>query len=158
MTQGGPIICGSHLASDNELKNKAGSWLEFPSGTKSLLAKFCTKEIFNELTNKKDDMGYDFATAIFSGCKNTDSGIGVYAGSHSSYTAFAPLMDKIIEEYHGHSKDAKHESKMSIEGMKCPHLPIAGQIMINSTRIRVARNAATYCLGPGINTEDREKL
>ena len=103
-------------------------------------------------------MGFDFATAIFSGCKNTDSGIGVYAGSHSSYKTFAPLMDKIIENYHGHGPAAKHESKMSTDGMECPTLPIAGQIMIRSTRIRVARNVAGYNLGPGIGKDDRKTL
>lgn len=41
-----------------------------------------------------------------------DSGIGVYAGSHDSYTAFADLFDKIIEDYHGHKKEAKHVSDM----------------------------------------------
>lgn len=103
-------------------------------------------------------MGFHFGTAIFSGAKNTDSGIGVYAGSHSSYKAFAPLMDKIIEEYHGHGPAAKHESKMSTEGMKCPTLPIAGQMLIRSTRIRVARNVAKFNLGPGISNEDRATL
>jgi len=93
MTAGGPIECGRHLKSDRELYDMPNSWLEFPAGTKSLLSKYCTKEIFQQMTGKKDDMGYDFATAIFSGAQNTDSGIGVYAGSHSSYTAFAPLMD-----------------------------------------------------------------
>lgn len=47
---------------------------------------------------------------------------------------------------------------MTTDKMNCPTLPIAGQLMIKSTRIRVARNAANYCLGPGISTEDRAKL
>ena len=141
-----------------ELKNRAGCWLEFPEGTKSLLSKHCGWEVFQELTSKSDNMGFDFATAILSGCKNTDSGIGVYAGSHDSYKAFAPLLDKIIEDYHGHGPAAKHESKMSTDGMKCPTLPLAGQMLIRSTRIRVARNVAKYNLGPGLSNEDRATL
>jgi arginine kinase len=82
----------------------------------------------------------------------------VYAGSHSSYKVFAPLMDKIIEEYHGHGPSAKHESKMTTDGMDCPILPLAGQMMIRSTRIRVARNVAKYNLGPGLSNEDRATL
>ena len=30
---------------------------------------------------------------ILSGCQNVDSGIGVYAGSHDSYTTFEELFD-----------------------------------------------------------------
>ncbi len=146
------------MESAEELKDRQGCWLEFPEGTKSLLSKFCSKDVFQQLTAKTDEMGFDFATAIFSGCKNTDSGIGVYAGSHSSYKAFAPLLDKVIQEYHGHAPDAKHLSKMDTEGMKCPTLPLAGQVLIRSTRIRVARNVAQYNLGPGLSNEGRAKL
>jgi hypothetical protein len=59
-----------------------------------------------------DSHGFSFKQAIFSGCQNTDSGIGVYAGSHDSYKVFSALFDHIIEDYHGHGKDAKHVSNM----------------------------------------------
>jgi len=49
---------------------------------------------------------------ILSGCQNVDSGIGVYAGCHKSYYEFGNLFDGIVEEYHGHGKDAKHISNM----------------------------------------------
>lgn len=70
--------CGSHLADATQLKGKS---LFFPPGTKSLLSKFCTKEIWMANKKKKDAFGFSFKQAIFSGCKNVDSGIGVYAGS-----------------------------------------------------------------------------
>jgi hypothetical protein len=34
------------MKTDAELKDKKDCWLEFPAGTKSLLSKFCTKEVF----------------------------------------------------------------------------------------------------------------
>lgn len=68
----------------------------FPPGTKSLLSKYCTKEVWIANKKKKDAFGFSFKQAIFSGCKNIDSGIGVYAGSHDSYKAFAQLFDPII--------------------------------------------------------------
>lgn len=85
----------------------------FPAGTNSALSRNLTKEIWEEYKDMKDDAGVSFKTCIFSGCKNLDSGIGVYAGSHSSYTKFNKLFDKIVEEYHGHGKDAKHKSDMN---------------------------------------------
>jgi hypothetical protein len=144
------FLCGSHMKSADDLLAD-NIYPVFPAGTKSLLQKYCTPELFKQMQNVKDDKGFRFVDAIYSGCKNTDSGIGVYAGSHDSYKAFAPLMDKIIQDYHGHGPTATHESKMSIEGMKCPTISLAGQMLIKSTRIRVARNVAGYPLGPGIN-------
>ena len=49
---------------------------------------------------------------ILSGSQNVDSGIGIYAGSHDSYTTFSDIFDKVIEDYHGHKKDGKHISNM----------------------------------------------
>jgi creatine kinase len=49
-----------------------------------------------------------FKLFFSSGCINVNSGIGVYAGSASSYTIFAPLFDRIIEDYHGHKPNDSH--------------------------------------------------
>jgi len=144
-------ICkvGSHLTTPDDING----FPEFPEGTKSLLSKYLTKEVWLKLANKKDKFDFTFKQAIFSGCKNTDSGIGVYAGSHDSYTTFALLFDKIIEDYHKHGKSAKHVSDMDASKLKCPPLAADEAAMIRSTRIRVGRNLAGYPLGPGITRE-----
>lgn len=90
---------------------------------------------------------------ILSGAQNVDSGIGVYAGSHDSYTTFEDLFDKVIEDYHGHKKEDKHVSNMDYTQLKCPPFPEDEAAMINSTRIRVGRNLADFPLGPGISEE-----
>jgi len=61
------------------------------------------------------------------------------------------LFGAIIEDYHGHSKDAKHESNMDHTQLNCPELPDDEKAMILSTRIRVGRNLAEVPLGPGIS-------
>ena len=127
----------------------------FPAGTKSLLAKHLTKDVWEKLHDKKDEFGYTFKEAIFSGCKNTDSSIGVYCGSHQGYYAFAPLLDKIIEEYHGHSKTDKHIRDMDYRKLNCPKFPADEDAMINSTRVRVARNLDGFPLGPGVTRQQR---
>jgi len=128
---------------------------KFPEGTKSLLMKNLTPAVWNALKDKSDKYGFTFRQAIFSGCKNTDSGIGVYAGSHDSYTVFAPLMDKIILDYHKHGKSAKHVSDMDASKLKAPPFAAEDAAMIISTRIRVGRNLADYPLGPGLTKEQR---
>jgi len=82
----------------------------------------------------------------------------VYAGSHDSYYAFAPLMDKIISTYHGHKPTDKHISDMDFNHLKCPPFPADEDKMINSTRIRVARNLAAYPLGTCVTREERLKV
>ena len=124
-----------------ELKGKT---LYFPPGTSSLLAKFCTRELWMANKKKKDKFGFSFKQAIFSGCKNIDSGIGVYAGSHDSYTAFSDLFNQIIKAYHGHDPASKHISDMDHTKLQCPPLFAIDDPhnMIVSTRIRVGRNLA----------------
>ncbi len=100
--------CGSQLKAPSDLKG----FPVFPAGTKSLLSKHLSRDIWKELKDSKDSFGYTFREAILSGCQNVDSGIGVYAGSHDSYTQFASLLDLVVEDYHKHGKKDKHISNM----------------------------------------------
>ncbi len=148
------VKCGSHLKKAEELTG----FPVFPAGTKSLLSKHCTRDVWDQLKDKKDSAGFTFKEAIFSGAQNVDSGIGVYAGSHDSYTAFAPLMDQVIQTYHGHSKTDKHMSDMDFKKLQCPPFSADDASMIKSTRIRVGRNLADYPLGPAITKEQRNEI
>jgi len=132
--------------------------LEFPAGTTSSLCKNLTKEIWEEYKGKKDKAGVPFELMIMSGAQNVDSGIGVYAGSHDSYTTFEKLFDKIILDYHKHEKTAKHVSNMNYKELVCPPFTEQEASMILSTRIRVGRNLAAYPLGPGITKDQRNEV
>jgi creatine kinase/arginine kinase len=55
-----------------------------------------SKEIWEEYKDLSCDSGVSFKVCVFSGIKNQDSGIGVYAGSHHAYTKFNKLFDKVI--------------------------------------------------------------
>jgi hypothetical protein len=144
-------MMGSHLNTPADVTN----FPFFPSGTTSLLSKTLTRELWEQCKDRKDKYGYTFRQAIFSGCKWTNSGIGVYGGSHESFYDFAPFMDKIIQTYHGHGPNDKHISSMDATKLVCPDFPADEDAMINSTRIRVARNLADYPLGTAITREQR---
>ena len=148
------VKCGSHLESEDSLTK----YPLFPPDNKSLLARFNTREIWEQLCDKKDKYGVSYKLCILSGCKNIDSSVGVYAGSHDSYTAFAPIMDKVIEEYHGHKPEDKHVSDMDASKLQCPPFSEDEAAMIVSTRIRVGRNLEGYPLAPGITKEEREEV
>ena len=102
--------------------------------------------------------GVSFKTCIFSGVKNQDSGIGIYAGSHDAYTTFNKLFDQCISNYHKHEPDAKHVSMMEAEGIENAEFSEEDAAMIKSTRIRVGRNLANYPLGPGVTKEQRLEI
>ena len=141
------VLVGKHL---NNYLDLGDELPQFPDGTKSLLSKHLTQQVWDELHEATDNIGFAFKHAIFTGCKNVDSGIGVYAGSADSYRAFAPLLDKIIEDYHGHGRDDKHIFDMDYNNLNCPPFPEDEDAMILSTRIRVARNLEGFPFGGAI--------
>jgi chemotaxis protein histidine kinase CheA len=148
------VKVGSQLKDHKELTG----FPVFPEGTKSLLKKYLSRDIWNELKNTKDSNGFSFKKAIFSGCQNTDSGVGVYAGSQDSYRAFGRLFVKIILDYHGHKKSDIHHSDMDYTKLNTPPFSEAESKMIKSTRIRVGRNLADYPLGPGLTKDQRKEI
>ena len=82
------------------------------SDSKSLLKKYLTKEIFDQLKTKKTSFGSTLLDVIQSGVENLDSGVGIYAPDAEAYTVFADLFDPIIEDYHGgFKKTDKHPPK-----------------------------------------------
>jgi hypothetical protein len=151
----GPTVkAGSHL---KHYKDMTG-FPEFPAGTKSSVARFLSKDIWNKYKGKFDKAGVPFEIMVFSGVQNVDSGIGVYAGSHDAYKTFNELFDKVIEDYHKHGVNDKHVSNMNYKELNCPPFTEAEAGMVLSTRIRVGRNLADYPLGPGISKEQRDKV
>jgi len=120
----------------------------------SLMAKFLTKEMFEKLKELHTANGFTLLDAINSGVKNPDSGIGIYAGDTESYRLFAPIFDKIIEEYHGFSKSDMHKSNLNPRDLRAPNPDPDGEYIL-STRIRVGRNLDELPLGPAISDEQR---
>ena len=129
----------------------------FSKDCKSLLCKYLTKNVFNNLKELKTSNNFTLSMAIASGVENPDSGIGVYAGDKESYTTFAKLFDPIIQEYHGFSKDDKHKTNLNAEDLNALNPDPYGKYIL-STRIRVGRNFANMPLGPAILKEQRDEV
>jgi len=134
--------------------------MKFPTqlkNSKSLLAKHLTKEVFEQIKDKKTSNAYTLNDVIKSGIKNLDSGIGAYAGDEESYTVFAPLFDGIIKEYHHFKKDDVHKSNLNSTDLNVLNPDVAGKYIL-STRIRVARNLKNIPLGTAISNEQRNQV
>ncbi len=127
---------------------------KLPEDCTSLLCKYLTPEVFEELKHKSTAFNYTLQRAINSGVENIDSGIGVYAGDEESYSTFAKLFDPIIEEYHGFSKKQSHKSNLNANDLKAPNPDMDGEYIL-STRIRVGRNLKNFPLGPAIEEQSR---
>ena len=82
-----------------------------------------------------------FFTIISSGFKHPESHVGVYTSGETTYEVFAPLLDKIIEKYHGHKKTDTHDATTGFDLSKVSDLNLDPEgKYVKSSRIRFARN------------------
>nr|CAD7570815.1 unnamed protein product [Timema californicum] len=118
------------------------------SDSKSLLKKYLTKEIFDNLKTKKTSFGSTLLDVIQSGLENHDSGVGIYAPDAEAYTLFSDLFDPIIEDYHGgFKKTDKHPPKEWGDVDTLGNLDPNGEFII-STRVRCGRSLEGYPFNP----------
>lgn len=110
--------------------------------------------MWEEFKDKKDASGFPFKMTFYQALY-TSCHIGLFAGSEDSYKTFAPMFDKVIEDYHKHPVDAKHVSDMNADNLKCDPFTAEEAAHIISTRIRVARNFSGYDLPAHITKEKR---
>eukprot|EP00730_Choanoeca_flexa_P005119 TRINITY_DN11879_c0_g3_i2.p1 TRINITY_DN11879_c0_g3~~TRINITY_DN11879_c0_g3_i2.p1 ORF type:complete len:587 (+),score=163.54 TRINITY_DN11879_c0_g3_i2:439-2199(+) len=130
---------------------------QFVESNHSLLKKHLRPEVYLSCETRVTPNGFTFRDVIQSGCDNQDSGVGAYAGDEESYTVFAPLFDRIIEDYHnGYKPTDRHVSDM--DASKLQGVPDADGDYVISTRIRVGRNIRGLGLSPGISRAQRRKV
>ena len=141
-------LCGEHLEEPEDVIG----YPVFPRGQqRSLLCKVLTRDLWRELMGARDQYGYSFREAIFSGCKHPDSAIGVFAGSPDSYAAFGPMMVPLLEDYHKHKLGDGHTTDMDPSHLHTPKFSTFEKSLIKSIKIAVSRNLANYPLCPGIS-------
>ncbi|XP_016905206.1 arginine kinase isoform X2 [Apis cerana] len=118
------------------------------SDSKSLLKKYLTKEVFDQLKTKKTSFDSTLLDCIQSGVENLDSGVGIYAPDAEAYTLFADLFDPIIEDYHGgFKKTDKHPPKDFGDVDSLGNLDPANEFIV-STRVRCGRSLEGYPFNP----------
>lgn len=132
----------------------------------SLCAKFCTPEVWEKYKDAKSSgpAHWTLARAINTGIMHPDSFVGCHAGDKESYDDFKDLFYPVIEAYHkgfsmtvgsslsGTAAERMDPAKITVE------LSASAQSKIISTRIRVARNLASFPLNPGGSKETREQI
>eukprot|EP01083_Nonionella_stella_P044203 119105_1 len=125
---------------------------------KSLMAKYCNKELFNEYKDLKTKNGFTFAQCINTGVKNPRSIMGCHAGDIESYTLFGKFFSPVISDYHNFDVTAKKHPSDVMDTAKLKNvLGDDAKKVILSTRIRVARNLDGFNLAPGQQSLDEKK-
>ncbi|KMY98550.1 arginine kinase isoform X1 [Drosophila simulans] len=119
------------------------------SDSKSLLKKYLTKEVFDNLKNKvTPTFKSTLLDVIQSGLENHDSGVGIYAPDAEAYTVFADLFDPIIEDYHGgFKKTDKHPASSFGDVSTFGNVDPTNEYVI-STRVRCGRSMQGYPFNP----------
>merc|ERR1711887_515245 len=121
--------------------------------THSLVAKYVTTPLWEKLSRAQTKTaGFTLEKAIGCAVKFDNQHCGIYAGDWDSYKVFADVFDPLIQEYHGISPDAVHESDMDVTKIKGNIDPTAP---VHSTRIRVGRSIDGFGLSPGITKDQR---
>lgn len=145
-------------ASEVNLALTAGfEQLSSSTDSKSMLKKFLTKAIFDQLKELTTESKGTLLDCIKSGLDNPNSSIGVYACDPEAYTLYAPLFDPIIEEYHGFKKDDNHPACDWGEYCKLPELDPDKKYIV-STRIRCGRSLENFPFAAMLKLEQYEEI
>lgn len=132
--------------------------LQQATDCKSLLKKYLTQEVFDQLKTKKTAFGCTLLDVIQSGVENLDSGVGIYAPDAEAYTLFAPLFDPIIEDYHkGFKSTDKHPPKNFGNVDDLENVDPQGEFVI-STRVRCGRSMEGYPFNPCLTEEQYKEM
>jgi len=122
--------------------------LQDSADCKSLLKKYLTREVLDQLKTKKTAMGATLLDVVQSGFENLDSGVGLYAPDAESYTLFNALFDPVIEDYHGGFKATdKHPASDWGDLNTFVDVDPKNEFVV-STRVRCGRSLAGYPFNP----------
>nr|ADK73590.1 arginine kinase [Conus anemone novaehollandiae] len=128
--------------------------LQNAGDSKSLLKKNLTSDDYEQLKDKKTKFGGSLAACIRSGCENPDSGVGIYACDPDGYTDFAPVLDKVIKDYHKVDGLNHPEPSFGEDKIEFGNLDPENKFIV-STRVRVGRSHDSYGFPPVLTKEDR---
>ncbi|KAL3285173.1 hypothetical protein HHI36_019292 [Cryptolaemus montrouzieri] len=118
------------------------------SDSNSLLKKYLTRQIFDQLKDKKTSFGSSLLDCVQSGFMNYDSGVGIYAADPEAYVVFGRLFNPIIQDYHvGFTPEDKHPKLDWGDFSSLENLDPNGEHVI-STRVRCGRSLEGYPFNP----------
>lgn len=142
----------AELDSDAELE-KLVSGLQNSSECHSLLKKYLTKEIVDDLKIHCTALGSTLLDCIRSGVENLDSNVGIYAADPECYDKFKSIFNPIIEDYHvGFHLAGPQPASNWGDATSLAKLDPDGKYIV-STRIRCGRSLDGRAFHPHLDEE-----
>lgn len=122
---------------------------------KSLLKKYLTHEILQELKGVMTKNDVNLYDCTQSGLTHFDSSVGIYAADYESYDDYRSLFDPIIKDYHGLLDDTEEVLQKPTDWGNVEEILNIDpeKKYIKSTRIRIARNIEGYTFFPKLTEE-----
>ncbi|XP_074657212.1 arginine kinase-like [Tubulanus polymorphus] len=130
------------------------------SNSKSLLKKYLTQEVFENLKDKKTKLGGTLAHCINLGVVHLESRNGIRACDPEGYETFKDILDPIIKEYHMFkNSEINHPDPDfgNLEALPFGDVDPDGRYVV-STRVRVGRSADGIPFAPSISETQRAKV
>lgn len=126
----------------------------FPPGTTSLLARHLDDAVFARVVEARGTAGWTLADLIRSGVENPDSSVGLYVGGADCFTAFAPLLDPVLEDLAQAPAGSRGDPAVLPADLALGRLGPAAR----STRIRAARNLAGHPFPAALDLDGRRAV
>lgn len=122
---------------------------------KSLLKKYLTTEVLQELKGVITKNEVNLWDCTQSGLTHFDSSVGIYAGDFESYDDYKLLFDPIIKDYHGQLENQEEVLQKPTDWGNVEEILNIDpeRKYIQSTRIRIARNIVGYTFFPKLAEE-----
>jgi creatine kinase len=135
-------------------------------GQNSMLREFLTREVYEQLKDKKTASGVTLEDLIRAGVclpygANPPHGIaGVYAGDAESYTTFGALLNPIIKKHHKAANRVRLQrfrTNLNPGGLLQRRLDPKGEYILY-TRMRLARSLAGFRFAPCVERGERRQI
>ncbi|KAK9758851.1 ATP:guanido phosphotransferase, C-terminal catalytic domain [Popillia japonica] len=124
----------------------------------SLLKKYLTRDVFEELRDLQTPLGATLWDCIRSGVINLDSNIGVYAADAQCYTVFDLLFDKVIEDYHLGFKKISRQPPCDWGNIRNIGNVDPTSTYVVSTRVRCGRSLDGYPFNPKLTEAQYKEM
>eukprot|EP00736_Rhodelphis_marinus_P012841 Rmarinus@m.29637 len=132
--------------------------VNFSDAHRSLMRQHLAAATYCDLRDHVTLDGWTLDRAIQCGVDLPHLGIGIAAGDEDSYRMFQPIMQPVIEEYHGISL-AKNIQEVDLdpENLYFEDPDPSGHF-VQSTRVRTGRNIRGLSLPPNASRAERRKV
>lgn len=156
---------GWHDSASSSRPDTPASERSFPNltrhGKNSLLKRYLTPAIYDELSKRQTSKGVKLEDLIRSGVSLPAHPLGVFAGDAESYTVFADLLDPIIAHHHkvpvAHQRSPLQRFQTNLDPQALLSIELDSRYVL-FTRMRLARSIEGIRFTPCMDRAERRKV